>query len=197
MRRHLVLGLLSVLPLFTPSVQAAPLLSAEEEADVAAGDVLIRRKTSAHPGGVRVEAVGDVCASKDALWRALVDLEARMRSNDTLKAMEFYKPSTATEQWVKWTASRFGVEMVYHNRYIASTDRSQYIHELDTSMTNDIKASRGVYALISSPRAGCMRLVYDVDTDFGRSLPGFIKDWLTESGTRSYVEDILRRAAGR
>lgn len=179
------------------TARAAPVLTSAEEAEVAAGEVLIRKKTSVHAEGVRVEAVGDVCASRDALWSALVDLQARMRSNDTLKAMEFYKPSTPTEQWVKWTASRFGVQMVYHNRYIGSTDRSTYVHELDKSMPNDITASRGVYTLIPSPRAGCMRLVYDVDTDFGRSLPGFIKDWLTESGTRSYVEDILRRAAGR
>lgn len=189
-------ALVALLLAGTPAV-AAPVLSVEEEQQVAEGEVLLRKRTSAHAQGVRVEAIVDARASKEALWKALTDLRARLSSSDTLEGMEFYKPSTATEQWVKWSASRFTVDIVYHNHYIASADRTTYVHELDRSMPNDLAASRGVYTLMSSPRVGCTRLVYDVDTDFGRSLPGFVRDWLTQSGTRSYLEDIVRRAEGR
>jgi hypothetical protein len=176
---------------------AAPVLTADEEQQVAEGEIVLRKRTSAHANGVRVEAIVDARASKEALWAALTDLRARLASSDTLEGMEFYKPATASEQWVKWSASRFGIDIVYHNRYVASADRSTYTHELDRSMPNDLAASRGVYTLMASPRVGCTRLVYDVDTDFGRSLPGFVRDWLTQSGTRSYLEDIVRRAEAR
>ena len=194
MTPHLPLAALWLAISMPHAFAGAPAVDAEEQSALAAGELLIRKLVPTRPAGVRVEAIADIPASRDAVWRALMDLEARLRASDTVKSLEHYRPATATARWVRWTASRFGVSVVYHTRYTAAPDKSRLIHELDPEMPNDLAYARGVYTLSPSPLPGRTRLHYDTESDFGRSLPGFIKDWLTQSGTRSFLEDIVRRS---
>lgn len=174
-----LLALLLVCPLFAASPE----------------DVALQQLPATQPNGVRVRAIVEVHADREATWRALVDLQARRAGNDAIRSIVPYRPATATEQWMKWTVARFGVEVVYHNHYVVSADHTTFLHELDTSMPNDLVGSRGLYTLApGAGGAGWTRLVYDCESDFGRALPTVVQRWMTDSGTRGFVADIARRA---
>ncbi|MFZ5475580.1 MAG: SRPBCC family protein [Myxococcota bacterium] len=153
-----------------------------------AADVVLR-DLPAPEGAVRVEAAVDVAAPRAAVWAALVDFGARK-----VKAIEWYRPSTATEMWIRWTVSALGFEVTYHNHYQLAPDRSWLLHELDTSMPNDLSGSRGRFTLADV--AGGTRLVYDVETHFGRAIPGVVRRWLSSSAVEDFMADIVRRAEG-
>lgn len=163
-----------------------------DQAALAAGEVVLHTLPPANPSSVRVEGMVDIAASEDAVWTALLDFKARMTANRTLKSIEYYRPSTATDQWVAWTASTFGFEICYHNHYILKRSEGILIHELDTSVPNDMKASRGVYRLSRGQRGTLLN--YDVESDFGIAMPDAVRRWLTNSGIRSFLEDIAARA---
>lgn len=171
---------------------ALPVLTGDEVAALAAGDVVIRDKAPSQPGAVRVEAVADLRAPRDAVWAALLDFEGRKRGNRSLKAVEAYQPATATERWIRWTVSAFGAEVTYHNHYVLAPDRTSLLHELDATRDNDLAGSRGVYTLV--PTAGGTRLVYDVETHFGRAVPGVVQRWLSSAAVEDFMVDMVRRA---
>jgi hypothetical protein len=175
-------------------VLAAP--SADDLTRLAAGEVVLHDRTARHEGALRVEAVVDIHAGRDAVWAALIDFPARKASNSSLKIIQPYRPATATEQWVKWQAQRFGVTVTYHNHYLLSADRASMIHELDPTMPNDMEYSRGVFTLSSTASCSpCTRLSYDVESDFGVAIPSFVQGWLTGSGVRDFMADLARRVA--
>lgn len=163
---------------------------------LAAEPVQLQDLPATHTGAIRVKATVDVHADEAHVWTALLDFPARMGGNSSLKSVTAYKPATPTDQWVRWEASRFGFAVVYHNHYLLSADHHTLVHELDASQPNDIKWSRGTYTLSTGSCDGCTHLVYDVESDFGVSMPGFVQSWLTGSGVRDFMADIARRAEG-
>lgn len=181
----LLLAALAGSPLAAP---AAP--SAEEAARLAAGEVVLRSVAPARPGAVRVEAIVDVHAPREAVWAALVDFGSRK-----VKALAPYRPAAGDELWLRWTVSAFGVDVVYHNHYVLAPDAGTLLHELDPAEENDLAGSRGLFTL--SPLPGGTRLAYDVETDFGRALPAVVKRWLSSSAVEDFMVDIVRRAEGR
>lgn len=185
-----------LLTLCAPADAGVAKLAPDQEAQLAAGEVLLLDRTSAKPGGVSVEGVADVPASADAIWRALLDFKARLAGNSSVKSFAYYKPSTATEQWGVWEVAHFGVSVRYHNHYLLDRAGGVLIHELDLAEQNDLTWSRGTYTLGPSPNnASWQRLSYVVDTDFGAAIPGFIKSWLCGSGVRDYMSELVTRAA--
>lgn len=187
--------LLALLLLCLPARAGLPHLAAEQEAQLAAGEVLLLDHASAHPGGVSVEGVADIPASADQIWRALLDFKARLAGNSAVKSFAYYKPSTASEQWGVWQVSHFGFSVVYHNHYTIDRAGGVLTHDLDLAEKNDLSWSRGVYTLGVSPNnPAWQRLSYVVDTDFGAAIPGFIKSWLCGSGVRDYMVDLVHRA---
>lgn len=175
---------------------AAP--TAEETASLAAGEVVIHSRSPRRAGAIRVEAIIDIKAERARVWAALLDFRGRMPGNPTLKLVEPYRPATATEQWWRFRAERFGTSVSYHNHYVLSADQSRLSHELDPSQANDLVWSEGVYSLGSDAScSGCTRLTYDVESDFGVAMPGFVTRWLAGSGVKDFLVDLGRRAEGR
>lgn len=157
-----------------------------------AGEVVLHELTPRSPEAIRVQGFVDIATNMDAVWTALLDFKARMTANKSLKTIEYYRPSTPTDQWVAWTASSFGFEISYHNHYILKRDQGILIHELDTSLPNDLKASVGTYHISPSTRGTL--LDYDVESNFGVTMPDVVKRWLTNSAIRDFLEDIAARA---
>lgn len=164
----------------------------QESAALAAGEVVLHERTPKTPGAIRVEGLVDIPAPQEKVWAALLDFKARLAANSTLKRIEYYRPSTATDQWVAWSASSFGFDVNYHNHYILRREEGVLIHELDTSLPNDMKASRGVYHISPSTRGTLLN--YDVESDFGITMPEVVKRWLTNRGIRDFLEDIAARS---
>ncbi|MES2638014.1 MAG: hypothetical protein V4850_00970 [Myxococcota bacterium] len=182
----------------TPA-DAAPLtVSAEEEAVLRARDVVLRPLSPRAAGGVRVLAIVDIHAPKTAVWGALLDFQARKVSNPAVKSVEFYRPSTATEQWVRWRISKFGMDIGYHNHYVLDVAGGKLSHELDTAQENDLAGSRGVYELHPSPAgADWTRLVYECESNFGQAMPDFVQRWISTGGTRDFMVNMAASAEGR
>jgi hypothetical protein len=169
-------------------------LTADEAAALAAGEVVLREQP-APPGAVGVLAIVDIVAGRAAVWKALLDWEGRRAGNPGIRTITHYRPSTSTEQWVRWTVSKFGFEVTYHNHYVISPAQGTMMHELDTTQDNDITGGRGTFAMSDAP--GGTRLVYDVETHFGRAIPSMVQRWLASDGIGDFMADLDRRAEGR
>jgi hypothetical protein len=163
-----------------------------EEVALAAGDVILHDMPPTTPGAIRVEGFVDIAASRDAVWAALLDFPARMDANKSLHSVETYRPATDTDRWIRWTAGSLGFSFTYFNHYRLTADRSVLTHELDPTQPNDLSASHGIYRLSPSTRGTL--LDYDVESDFGISLPSSVKHWLTSSGLHDFLVDMAHRA---
>ncbi len=190
----LVLGLLWG----APALAGAVTTTQAEEAALRAREVVIRELPGRGDGSVRVLAIVDIQADADAVWAALLDFPARKASNPAVQSIESYKASTATEQWLRWRISKFGFDVVYHNRYVIDRDNGRLEHTLDRGQQNDLTESRGVYDLYPSPAGpGFTRLAWEVESNVGEAIPGFVQKWMTTSATRDFMADMARRAEGR
>jgi hypothetical protein len=191
--RSCLAGLSALLLLSQPAFAAR--MDAASEAALAAGEVVLIDHTPTRAGAVSVEGVAEVNASTEALWRSLLDFNARLKGNSSVKSFRYYKPSTPTEQWGAWEAAHFGFTVVYFNHYRIDRAAGVLIHELDPTQANTIEWSRGVYKLGPSPsNPAALRLSYAVETAFGVAVPNFIKTWLAGQGVRDYLSDLVHRA---
>jgi len=184
---------MTVLALLALSAPALALTPAEEAA-LARGEVVLHELPATRAGAVRLEAWVDVAADATATWTALTDYAARERSSDVLTGFQVYV-DTPDRTCIRWTGSRFGVDLVFHNCYGRNAERTRLTHDLDPSRASDLAFAAGVYDLATTARG--TRLHYVSETDFGRPMPGFIKSWLGNSGAEEYLLDTKRRAERR
>ncbi|MDP2310070.1 MAG: hypothetical protein Q8P18_28900 [Pseudomonadota bacterium] len=192
----LVALMLGALP--APAEASTLTVTAAEEASLLAREVVIRPLPPTAEGGVRVLAVVDIHATKTAVWAALLDFPARLVSNPAVKSVEFYRPSSATEQWVRFRVSKFGFDIGYHNHYLLDLAGGRLTHELDLAQENDLAGSRGVYNLYPSPvGADWTRLGYECESNFGQALPEFVQRWMSTGGTRDFMVSMAASAERR
>ena len=190
------IGLIACFFALVAPAWAAPLrTTAAEEAQLSAREDVIRELPAQGDGAVRVVAAVDIAAGTDAVWAALLDFEGRKRANPAVQAVEDYKPRTADAYHIRWRISKFGFDVVYHNRYAIDRAAGRLVHTLDPSQPNDLVESRGVYELYPSPAGGGRtRLVWDVESNFGRAIPGVVQKWMSTGATRDFMVDMARRA---
>lgn len=181
--------------LVAAALAAVPVPTPAELAVLNSGQVVLRDAVPTLPNGVAMLGIVDIQAPESAIWAALVDMEGRMAGNSSLRAVEIYQPATANEMWYRFEAGRFGMTVVYHNHYVVDRARRTLLHELDPTRPNDLRASRGLFEL--APLADGFRLAYAVETDFGRSIPSFVVEWMSGSGVRTFLEDIAARSERR
>lgn len=176
-----------------PDTPPAPLeLTADELATLAKGDVAVRYVEADSGGGV----VGfiDLPASKDAVWAAIFDMEARVGEISGLKSVEVYERSPE-RLGVKWVISVIGSQVVFHLLYDLDPANGWCRYRLDTSKENDVVDVQGAYQLL--PDGDRTRLVYRSETDSGRRVPGFVKRWLASDSLTQQLEGIKARAGAR
>jgi hypothetical protein len=181
--------------LLAAALAAVPAPSAEEAQALGNGEVVVRAGVPTIPGAVAVVGIAWIDAPEEPIWSALLDFPARMEGNSSLRSVAAYQPATAREQWVRWEVVRFGVHVVYHNHYVVDRAGRTLLHELDPTMPNDLRASRGLFEL--TPHGAGFQLAYTAETDFGRAVPSFITAWLSDSGVRTFLEDVVKRAERR
>lgn len=198
MRRFLPLVSCLVALAASPAVAAPLATTAAEEVKLAAREVIIRELPTAADGAVRVVAAVDIQASIDAVWSALLDFDARKRANAAVQAVDDYKPRAADAYHIRWHIAKFGMDIVYHNRYLIDRSAGRLVHTLDPAEKNDLTESRGVYEVYPSPAGGGLtRLVWDVESNFGRAIPTFVQKWMSTGATRDFMADMARRAEVR
>lgn len=178
---------------------AAPTPTAAEAAKLALGEVVIRPVPASTDAAVAVTGFVDVPASRDAVWAILLDFPGRRPTNPSITRIEEYRPRTADEQWWLFTVQKFGTTVTYHNRYAVDVAGGVLDHALDPERTNDLAKNTGTYTLGSCATGPtpCTRLTWEVETDFGRSIPGFVKNWLGRAAVEGFLTDLATRAAKR
>ena len=173
--------------------RAQPQPTPDELTRLRVGEVIVRPAPARKAGAIRVEAFVDVAAPPDRAWAALTDYAARVRGSSSLEGYSLYRDDPATP-CVRWWGGRFGVDVVFHNCYALAPDRRKLTYSLDPdpARPSDMVHSVGTYVLDAIGTG--TRLTYDGETQFKGAVPGFAQRWLTEGGTREYMEDLRRRA---
>jgi hypothetical protein len=174
----------------TVALAASPLnvqLTAAEEAQLVAGEVVVRHPTDT---GLVVGAV-EIPATREQVMKSVMDFDARVESVGAIESIETYAPSTDPKGLgAKFTLSVLGSAIVYHIRYDIDDAGVNFV--LDTEKENGIAATNGGYW--TYPSGAKTRLIYWSTTDTGRNVPGFIRNTLSVRSFHSQLSAMQTQA---
>ena len=176
-----------------PETAPAPLdLEDTEIKQLAKGHIPVRFTDGGTSGGVI--GIVDIAASEDEVWKAVMDVKARVGEISGLREVNLYE-DTSEKLGVQWVLSVFGTGVTFHIRYDLDGSKRWCRYRLDTSRENDLVDVQGAYQIY---RVGeKTRLVYRSETESGRRVPGFVKRWLASDSLTSQLEGIKARAEAR
>jgi hypothetical protein len=186
--------------MFTPllllvaAALAGPLhieLSAKEVTQLEAGEVIVRSPTD---DGMLVGAI-DIPGESGPVWDAVMNFDARVQNVGAIRSISTYAPGTDPKGLgERFELSVMGVSVVYHLRYQEDPQHQWVTFGLDTERENDLVSSTGGYHII--PQGEGQRLLYWSRTDVGRSIPGFIRNALSNRSFRNQLSAMRRLAGG-
>lgn len=186
-----------IAPVLTAAIPLQPppplALTAEEEAELAAGEIVIRMDRGSETGGGAIGVV-DVEATPEAALAALMDLGARVGEVGGLKAVETYLDEPG-RLGVRWELKVLTFPVVFHNLYTIDQSRGWVRYSLDPSRENGLAAVEGSYQVYPVP--GGARIVYHSETDSGRPVPQWVKRWLATGALKEQLRGVERRAEAR
>ncbi len=180
--------LLAAVPLDPPPPVA---LTADEQGEIDAGNIVVRMDTSGDTGGAAT-GITDVAADVDQVWRAVLDLKARIGEVGGLKGVEYYLEQ-GDRLAARWQLKVLTVPVVFHVDYRLDRPNGWVRYALDTSRENDLVDVQGAYQMYPNDRGGT-RLVFISETDSGRNIPTWIKRWLATDSLREQMGGIKARA---
>lgn len=157
---------------------------------------VIRDATGAKGGAIT--AIVDVNAPPEVTMAAVMDLPARLRDNSTITGLDVYAddrgPGVAVphEAGAEWTLTIMGSSIRFSILYFCRPEAHVCTFSLDPSRESDIVSSTGSYR--AYPRPGGTRLVYSSSTDSGRSLPRWLKRWISGQSLTSQILGFRDRA---
>jgi hypothetical protein len=190
--------------LFVPSVAAraaapAPPTVTDKDADtLARGDLVVRKAKKGEDSAV-VTGIIDIEADPATVWAALLDFDALLDENASLKSMDCYGNSVigTTRVISCWYELRiFGTPIRYYNVYKYQPADSYLTYDLDANRESDLDRNHGEYQVFDisdggSPRC---RFVYVSEIDTGRNIPEAVEKMLTATSLRQFLEAIKVRA---
>lgn len=167
-----------------------PELSQAEWAKLDAGEVVMRAQSD----GGRVTATGvvKVAAAPDALWPAVLDVQARIPENNTLVDVREYRRDGPTQWFLQVDMEVLGADVRIHHHYTFDPARNVATYTLDPSQPNDLSLADGWYLV--HPVEGGSVLVYQAVTEAKVPVPGWVKKWLARDQLEGLLEGIRRRA---
>jgi hypothetical protein len=183
--------------LLSGSAGAAPpgyTLTPDETAALDEGEIVVRREESDTGGGA--VGIAQVAAPPRVVLDEVMNLEARVSENRSIRAVELYAEESRPELiGARWTLSVLGISVVFHLLYDCHRDEGYCSFWLDPTKPNDVEASEGHYLV--TPRGSGTRLVYGSRTDTGRPMPGWLRRWLAGRSLHQQVGGIRKRAEAR
>lgn len=169
----------------------APALSAEEEALLARGEVLVR---AGGQGQATLVAV-DVAADPDRTFAAVMDLEARVGEVSALREATVYRdePGVKAARFVMGIA---GLTVTFHTLYQVDMAGRWCSYALDPSKDNGLKDASGSYLVVPTPTGSRILYVASGSTGGGEGEPGWLRKHLQEKGSRALLGGMKARAEG-
>lgn len=188
---HLVCAISSAAVPTSPGAPPEP--TAEEAARLAAREIVVRADLTGDGGGV--VGLMDVKAEPAAVWRAILDFEARVGEVSGIQSVERYDV-TDTSLGATWKLKMMGIGASFSMKYtLAPADHFLY-YTLDPSKPGDLKAGAGSYQLVGI--GDVTRVVYRSEMESGAPVPAFVKRWLAVDALEDQLDSIRGRSeAGR
>lgn len=167
-----------------------PELTSEEWERIHAGEVVMRAQTD----GSRVTATGivKIDAPPEALWPAVLDIEARIPEGKTLTSVKEYKREGPHTWFLEVDMEVVGADLKIHHRYDWDPARDQATYSLDPSRPNDLAVADGWY-LVRRAEGGSL-LVFQSVTEAKVPVPGWVKRWLARDQMEELLDGIRARA---
>lgn len=197
----MLLAALIVPPLAARAAAPVPIELTDEERDtLAKGDIVMRKSVKGEQSRL-VTGVIDIEVAPDELWRHLLDFDALLDENPSLKEMDCYGDVTAgaTRTISCWyRLSAVGQSVKYHNVYVYRPAESYLTWDLDPAEESDLERNHGIYQVIDvgTPDAPRSRLFYTSDVDTGRNIPAGLEKALLSSSLKTFMRSIKKRAEG-
>ena len=178
------------------SPPAQPTITADEEAKLLEGKIVIRTDVDGEEG--KVLGLIEIDASVERVWEEILDLDARAAENKPVEDMEVYHDGTSGE-WrhikARWDLRVFGQDITWYNHYRYNASASYFWFSLDPDNDSDIVKADGYYHVVPSTLIdGGSRFIYLADTDTGRKMPQSLKDFLAKHGLKDMLKAIKGRA---
>ncbi len=173
-----------------------PTISADEEAKLLDGKIVIRTDVDGDDG--KVLGLIEIDASPERVWEEILDLDARAAENKPVEDMEVYADVTKGD-WrhikARWDLRVFGQDITWYNHYRYNASTSYFWFSLDPENDSDIVKADGYYHVVPSTLIeGGSRFIYLADTDTGRKMPQSLKDFLAKHGLKDMLKAIKGRA---
>jgi carbon monoxide dehydrogenase subunit G len=194
--------LLALLLVLLPSLASAakptlPALTADDEAKLAAGKLVLRTAHAADgEGSGTITGVIDIDATPAEVWRILLDFEDIPNSSAAVKEATRYRDEAAGAGRaidmaymlkVAWVEIRYHV----HHDYFAG---EQYLlWNLDRGKSNDIVDTTGSFSTWPGS-GGRTRFLYRTAINTGRNIPKWVEEDLSESSLKSYIRYVKKKA---
>ena len=169
------------------SAIAGESLTAQEWGTLQGGGVVVHADTS----GADTVSTGFVLVAKPPkpLWTDVLDLQARIPENGTLKGIEEYRRVSSYEWFVRVDMEVFGFPVQFTNHWVCRDNTCSYT--LDPDRKNDLTLCDGYFKL--DEVEGKSLLTYYSRSRHDLSVPGWIRKWLAIDA----VENLLRKMKAR
>jgi len=197
----LIAAFLTPPPCARAAAPVPPELTDKEEEILAKGDLVVHKSVKGEQARV-VTGILDMEVAPDVLWGYLLDFDALLDENPTLKEMECYGDVTAGDTrtiscW--YSLSVLGQKIRYYNVYVYRPAESYLTWDLDPDETSDLAKNHGIYQVVdvgtaAAPRS---RLFYTSDVETGRHIPASLEKALLSSSLKTFMKSIKKRAESR
>lgn len=168
-------------------VLAAEPLTETEWAELRAGNVVVHADTS----GTDTISTGYVLVDKPSspLWGDVLDLQARIPENGTLRGIEEYRRVSPYEWYVAVDMEVFGFDVRFTNHWTCKDNTCAYT--LDPARPNDLTLCDGYFKI--DEMGGKSLLTYYSRSRHEVTVPGWVRRWLAIDA----VQNLLRKMKAR
>lgn len=167
-----------------------PTLSADEQAELDAGEVIIQADTSGEKtvstGVVRINTTADKA------WTAVLDFPARIPETPGLVSVTEYKRNTASDWFVRFEMNRFGIRAVIHDHWTCDLGQNYCTWALDPAKESDLVLNDGW--MIAKTTGNVTYLAFHADLVVKQWVPGWVRRWLAVDSMENTLSRIRDRA---
>lgn len=182
--------LLSFVSLALAATLTWPTLSAEEQAQLEAGEVVVQADTS----GDKTISTGVIRINANATktWAAVLDFPARVPETPGLVSVKEYKRISPSDWFVRFEMSRFGIRAIIHDHWTCDLAANQCSWGLDPSQASDLELNDGW--MLAKTSGSVTYLAFHAELIVKQWVPGWVRRWLAVDSMDNTLSKIRDRA---
>jgi len=163
-------------------INPSPTALTKEEKVILSEGKAVRRQVRGDSGG-RGIAIMDVRASKDKIWKTILDYSKYPNWIDNLDTTNIYGGTAEKGYLVSFDLSVLGMDITYFIEHSLNSTAGHMTWQLDYTKESDIDDSTGYWLVYDAPdRPGFTRVEYSVDLRLKGWVPGIVENMLAKKG---------------